>query len=188
MPDVIQTQNLENGGIGKEELKCEIIDSKVVDPGFLRSKYSSYSLKTLPKGWIAERKYEAFIDLRDAFTKMYPGYVIPPLSKKPEKKLEPADLDKRRHHLELFLRDVLKHPVLRSSSLLFLFLSVVSEKEYEIKRKVYSKLPLPKDVSEIRTFDGSANVSYDVPLKKYCAGISAGNGRLKELHKELAFD
>ncbi len=184
LPDTILTQTLENGGIGKENLTCEIINAKVVDPGIFRSKYTSYSLKTLPKAWVAERKYDWFLDLRDTFLKMYPGYIIPPLPRKPEKKLEPSDVEKRRQCLEFFLNDVLKHPVLRTSSLLFLFLSIPSEKEYESKRKVYAKLPLPRDVTEIRTISGNARVSYDTPLKQYCSALGNGNGKLKELQKE----
>ena len=67
---------------------------------------------------------------------------------------------------------------------MFNFLSMTSEKEYELKAKSYLKLKAPKFVKEFHTFEGLSKISYDVPLTKYCGALAKGNSRLKELHKE----
>ncbi len=155
-----------------------------MDPGVFRSKVGAYVIKTSPKGWTVERKYAAFLEFREALVRMYPGYIVPPLSAKIEKKLEPAYLEKTRHFAELFLNELLKHPVLRSSTLLFVFLSVPSEKEFEAKRKAYAKLPTPHEPVECRTPTTTANVSYDLPLKQYCSSLNSGLSSLKECFQE----
>ena len=184
VPDEIKTQALETGGLDKTPVTCEIIESKVIDPGIFKSKFSSYFVKTLPNNWVAERKFENFVNLRNILLKLYPGYIVPPLSAKVEKKLEKADIEKKKNYLQIFLNDLVRHPILRTANILFCFLSMPSEKEYELKAKTYLKMKPPKYANEFCTFEGVAKVSYDVPLSKYCSALAKANVRLKDLHKE----
>ena len=115
---------------------------------------------------------------------MYPGYIIPPLPGKLEKNQEPAHIKKKRRFLQTFLNDVLKHPILRSSTLLFMFLSISGEKEYENKKKIYNKLPTPKYVTDCRTVSGTARVSFDESLQKYCSALSRGVTTLQDAFNE----
>jgi len=117
---------------------------------------------------------------------MYPGYIIPPLPKKIEKNLEPHTLQKNKHFLQRFLDDVLKHPILKTSSLLLLFLSISADKEFETKKKLYSKLPLPKEATDCRTIFGTASVSLTVPLQQYCSAVGVGVSNLKECFNKYA--
>lgn len=184
VPDKIVTKTFEVGELGLEPIRCEITNVKVNDPGMFRSKYSSYFVKTFPKGWVSERKYESFVELRNLLLKNYPGYIIPPILSKTEKKLEQHDLDKRKYYLERFLNDVVEHPVLKNSKIVFFFLSVTSEKEFESKIKPFAKAKLPKEVKDFSTLEGSAKIAYDSALAKYCYTLSNGNSLLKEYHRE----
>lgn len=175
---------MEVGGFGDEKIRCEIIEAKLMNPGIFKSKYSSFFIKTIPKGWVAERKFENFIELRNIITKSYPGYIVPPLPCKIEKKFEKEDIEKKKHYLQVFLNDLLKHPVLRNSNIFFQFLSLPSEKEYELKAKSHKKANPPKYVSDFHTFESSARVSYDNALTKYCSALNTGNSKLKDLYKE----
>lgn len=184
MPDAISTLNLEENIIGSEEIKCEIIDVKLIDPGIFRSKYTSYFIKTIEKDWTVERKFEAFVELRNILLKTYPGYIIPPIISKTEKKFDKQDLSKRKYYLGKFLNDILAHPVLRTASIVFFFLSLTSEKEYESKSKPYTKVKPLKDVKDFHTLEGNAKIAYNPELVKYCYTLSQGNSKLKEYHKE----
>lgn len=184
MPDKIVTKTFEVGELGLEPIRCEIISAKVSGQGMFRSKYSSYLVKTLPKGWTSERRFESFVELRNLLLKNHPGYIIPPILSKVEKKLEQHDLDKRKCYLERFLNDVVVHPVLKNSNIVFLFLSLASEKEYELKIKPFAKAKLPKEVKDFSTLEGSAKIAYDSALAKYCYTLSNGNVLLKDYHRE----
>eukprot|EP00826_Nyctotherus_ovalis_P002689 TRINITY_DN10542_c0_g1_i5.p1 TRINITY_DN10542_c0_g1~~TRINITY_DN10542_c0_g1_i5.p1 ORF type:complete len:121 (-),score=32.81 TRINITY_DN10542_c0_g1_i5:23-385(-) len=97
MPEEVKTLGLETGGIGSGVHRCEIVDAKVIDPGLFKSKYTSYFIKTTPEGWVAERRFKAFVTLRETLCKMYPGYIVPPLLCTVEKKLEKEDVEKKRY-------------------------------------------------------------------------------------------
>jgi len=187
MPEEVQTLQLEATGITGEYFKVEVINAKEVNPGIFSSKYSAYTIKTNPKGWVVDRKFSRFAELRAHLLGMYPGFIIPPLPAKPEDKLKPADMERRRKCFELFLNDILKHPVLRSCSLVHLFLSIPKDKEYEEKRSLYSKLPFPKEVTDYRTLNGVARVGYDKELMAYCGALGTANSKIQELHKEYFF-
>jgi len=184
VPEKIETKEFEVGELGLEPIRCEIINVKINDPGMFRSKYSSYFIKTFPKGWVSERRFESFVELRNMLLKNYPGYIVPPILSKVEKKLEQHDLDKRKFYLEKFLNDAVAHPVLKNSKLLFYFLSLPSEKEYESKGKPFSKTRLPKEIKDFSTLEGSAKVAYDGTLAKYCYTIVNANSMLKDYHRQ----
>lgn len=184
MPEKIETKAFEVGELGLEPIRCEIINVKINDPGMFRSKYSSYFVKTSPKGWVSERKFESFVELRNLLLRNYPGYIIPPILSKTEKKLEQHDLEKRKFYLERFLNDAVTHPALKNSKLMFYFLSLPSEKEYESKAKPFSKTCLPKEIKSFSTLEGSAKIAYDGALAKYCYTLVNGNTLLKDYHKE----
>ena len=89
------------------------------------------------KQWLVMRKQSDFNSLRQVLVKLYPGFVVPSLPKKPLKKLEQSLLNKRKVKLQLFLNDTLRHPVLNTCDFLWKFLSVNDEKEFEkIKREI----------------------------------------------------
>ena len=175
---------METGGLEDGNHRCEIIEAKVVNPGVFKSNYSSYFIKTVPEGWVAERKYENFLTLRSTLCKMYPGYIVPPITNKVEKKLEKEDIDKKKHYLQLFLNDLMANPILRRANIFHLFISIPSEKEYEAKSKAYIKSKPPKYVQDYHTFEGIARVSFDAPLNKYCSALASRNTKLKELYRE----
>lgn len=187
VPKTLNTKIVEETNFSKVQLTCEIVDVKIIDPGIFRSKYSCYVVKTLPEGWVAERKFGDFVKLREILKKCYPGYVVPPVPSKSEKKVEKHDVEKRGYYFEKFLNDLATHPVLKNSSFFISFLSITSEKEYEAKVKTFAKYNAPKDVSDFVTLEGVAKITYNKPLAKYCNSLLIENNKLKEYQRELYF-
>ena len=183
-PKTVNTLPLNKSPIGDESYVCEIIDVKLVDPGLFRSNYLSFTIKTIPKKWIVQRKYSNFIELRNAFTKFYPGFIIPPLPNPSKKKAEEENQDKKKYCLEIFLNDILMHPVLLTSKLFYYFLSLNSEQEFESKLSEVVKIPPPKLFKEFQTPSSQALVNQETPLKDYCNGLIVGTNKLKQYHTE----
>ncbi len=154
-----------------------------MNPGLFHSKYAVYVIATQPKEFQVERRYSDFSALRQEFFKHYPGYIIPPIPpKKVGKKLEPTFLQKRKIMLQQFLDDVLKHPMLRTSEIFMIFLSVPG-KDWT---KGLAKLgPAPKDIAECRTIEGQAKVEWDKPAEAFTANVTSSAKRLKEHYNEL---
>ena len=132
---------------------------QIINPGFLQRKYAAFIIETQPNGFNVERRYNDFVSFKKELAKIYSGYVLGQIPKKKTgKKFEKDFLNKRMKVLQSFLNDILKHPLLKTSELLFQFLSL-SQKEWKTKIASKSALPGPKEVSECRTLEGIANVS-----------------------------
>lgn len=155
-----------------------------MDGGIFSSKYVLYMIKTASKGWLAERRYDSFLELREYFVKQYPGSIIPPLPKLEDKSLAPPIVENNKGYLQRFMNDVLDHPIIRSSNLFMLFISVSSEKDFDSKKKEYLKITPPKKVEDCRSINGIARVEMNLDLLGYGNSLSAGVENLKEYFKE----
>jgi hypothetical protein len=119
---------------------------------------------------------------------MYPGYIVPLIRNKPESKFEKEDIEKKKLYLQLFLNDLMANPILRTANIVHSFLSIPSEKEYQIKVKAYVKGKPPKYVQDYRTFESIARVSFDTSLTKYCSALATGNNQLKDFYIEYFWE
>jgi hypothetical protein len=61
--------------------------------------------------------------------------------------------------LQKFFDELLRDKVVRSLDFVILFFSMHDKGKYEKMRKMMDKLPIPKNVSEIKHFEGKATVS-----------------------------
>lgn len=141
-------------------------------------------ISTPARGYEVERRNSAFTELRRILTKLHPGFVAPRLPTREIKKLDPEPMEKRRQKLQHFLDEVLRHPVLRCSSLLMHFLSDKSEDAYDRFRKGADKTPRPKEVGNFCTLDGNARVTYDSYLTHDCAEVQQAVEKIKATFEE----
>ncbi len=143
-----------------------------------------YVIDTQPKGFHVERRYNEFVTFRAELMRLYPGYIVPPIPhKKTGKALEPTFISKRKELLQLFLSDLLKHPLLRTAELLFNFLSLPT-KDWEVKINVLAKMQPPKEPKECRTPEKRANVELTKASELYCVDLLNGVETLQSQYKE----
>eukprot|EP00826_Nyctotherus_ovalis_P006558 TRINITY_DN11568_c0_g1_i1.p5 TRINITY_DN11568_c0_g1~~TRINITY_DN11568_c0_g1_i1.p5 ORF type:complete len:114 (+),score=33.35 TRINITY_DN11568_c0_g1_i1:681-1022(+) len=90
------------------------------------------------------------------------------------KRLEAEYVSARKDELQFFLNRVIEHPLLRTSMLIWDFLTVESEKEYEAAKANTLKIPSPKNVSEYITIKGTVNVDFSKTLNHACSNIDIG--------------
>jgi hypothetical protein len=50
--------------------------------GLYSASYIVYRIQTFPCNWDVTRRFNDFYWLHDSLTKLYPGYAIPPITKK----------------------------------------------------------------------------------------------------------
>eukprot|EP00826_Nyctotherus_ovalis_P002336 TRINITY_DN1045_c0_g1_i2.p1 TRINITY_DN1045_c0_g1~~TRINITY_DN1045_c0_g1_i2.p1 ORF type:complete len:365 (+),score=97.03 TRINITY_DN1045_c0_g1_i2:760-1854(+) len=115
----------------------------------------------------------------------YIGYIIPPI---PTKKLtgntDPEFIQERKAELQMFLNDVLKHPLLKNYELFLKFISLPG-KEWEERAKLIGKIVIPRDPSQYETVEGQAKILYSDRTNSYCERLQASTKDLKEIYHEL---
>ena len=162
--------------------------AKVVDKGLFSSGSVVFRIDTPSKGWSVERKYKEFCELRRELDRLYPGNIAPPIyGPKNEKETNPKVMSGLRHVLQQFLDDILSHPLLNCSELIyyFLFIPVQNGKkvdEFGKRIKLYALAPAPKEIEEIKTYDGTAIIALTPEVNSRIDSLSASVGKLSVLY------
>lgn len=154
--------------------------AKITKAGLFSRKHDTYGIKTSLKEALIYRKQTDFNDLRNALVKLCPGYVIPALPKKPIKRLEDKYMNNRKVELQLFLRKLLEHPLLKKIGLVWSFLTIESDSEYENLRKEMEKINNAKDVADFITPEGEANIAIDDSSIQFCNEVNNSTGKVKD--------
>jgi len=157
----------------------------VIDPGIFKTSYVCYVINTPGKDYTVERRYSDFLALRQEMLRDFTGYVIPPI---PIKKLtgntDSELIQERKAELQMFLNDVLKHPLLGNYELFLKFISS-SSKDWEERAKLIGKVIIPREVDQFETVEGQAKVLYSDRTKSYCDRLQAATKELKEIYQDL---
>lgn len=147
---------------------------KIIKPGFLSRSYDVYGISSPLVKKLVYRRVGDFACLRENLTRLYPGYAVPTLPRHHLKRLETEYVTARKEELQFFLNRVVEHPLLRTSMLVWDFLTVESEKEYDAAKANTLKIPSPKNVSEYITIKGTVNVDFNRALNRACNNIDSG--------------
>jgi hypothetical protein len=148
---------------------------KIINPGTFSSNYELYTISTPLTDWVVKRRQSHFFELREHLVKRYPGYIVPSLPKKINKKFTTESMNKYIKLLQLFLNDLLDHPLLRETKLLHSFLTVKNENTYERMIKELTKATVPKDITEFTTKTGIASININRKLIKLVNEITSGS-------------
>ena len=105
---------------------------------------------------------------------------IPPLNNKSiNSKSNDELIEKRITSYSFFINEVTRNPLLRSSSVVYDFLSIDSSKEFADKQREYNSCKPPSKISEIRTLTGRVNLNGEIfnNNKGKCFDTSRKNAR-----------
>jgi len=159
---------------------CISSSVKIVKPGFFYRNYETYGISIPLVKSLVYRKQSDFNYLRENLIRLYPGYAVPILPKRHLKKLEVEYMNKRKEELQLFLNKVIQHPLLKTSIIVWDFLAIENEKEYETAKANALKIPTPTNTSEYITIKGNANTNFNDSLLLQCNNIEEGVRRILE--------
>jgi sorting nexin-9/18/33 len=157
---------------------------KIINPGFLYRNYEVYGISSPLVKSLVYRKQSDFIFLRENLIRLHPGYAIPILPKHHLKRLEANYLNARKEELQLFLNKVIEHPLVKTSIIVWDFLVIENEKEYEAAKANALKIPTPNNISECINIKGNVNINFNDSLLLNCNNIEEGVKKmLEELNK-----
>ena len=158
IPDFIECRKSETTDLCKyHQLEITVNDPKKVDKGFFSKTYIDFAITTNPIKLSVRRQHSEFVWLRERLSVIFNTSILPRLPKKGKVK-EDLHIQKRMRNLEKFLNFLVKDPLLKSSQILFDFLSIDNEEEYNKRKKIYNKMRTPNDFKEIKSIDGKTKI------------------------------
>ena len=132
-----------------------------VEGGFFSKSYVTYLITTIPLNLKVRRRYSDFDWLRQMLINLYVGNVIPTTPRKNKigsDKFGDAFLRKRMRTLEKFLNYLLLNPIIKYSQLLYDFISIENEADFNKKKKEYEKMKPPQNINENQSLIGRINI------------------------------
>ena len=158
IPDFIECRKSETTELCKYHyLEITVNDPKKVDKGFFSKAYIDFAITTNPIKLSVRRQHSEFVWLRERLSVIFNTNILPRLPKKGKAKEDPH-IQKRMRNLEKFLNFLVKDPLIKSSQILYDFLSIDNEEEYNKRKKIYNKMRTPNDFKEIKSIDGRTKI------------------------------
>ena len=158
----IETKSEEKSELGlSENPKITVTSPMKVDPGFFSKSYISYLITTTPLNLQVRRRFTDFEWLRTILVKYYYMNIIPTLTNKNKffrDTFAESFTIKRSRKLEKFMNYLLMDPIIKNSNLLYDFISIEKDEDFNEKKKIYDKLEQPKEITENQSMSGKANV------------------------------
>ena len=157
-----ETKSLDNTPLGAEENAIiQVTSPEKIEGGFFSKSYVTYLITTNPLNLKVRRRYSDFEWFRQMLQNLYNYNVIPSTPKKSKigiDKFGDPFLQKRMRTLEKFLNYALKNPVLKSSQILYDFISIEKDADFQKKKKEYEKIKPSTNINDFQMPNGSANV------------------------------
>ena len=155
-----------------ENIKIEMSLGEKVTGKIFSKAYMTFLITTSPLNLNVKRRYSDFEWLRQVLQNLYTSNIIPPIPKKKGgTRFDELFLLKRKRNLEKFLNCLLDDPYIKYSQLLFDFLSIEKESEFNDKKKYYNKLSMPKKLTEYNSPTGKLEITINEENELYFKSI-----------------
>ena len=176
-----------------KDIKIEIKDPKKVDTGFFSGKSVNYSIITLPFNYKVERRYTDFKWLREMLLNLFNNILIPKMSYKgkvTKDKHEDNFINKRMRFLEKFINYIIKDETIKTSQILYDFLTIRDYEDFTKKKKEYEKIKVFNfiDIKERKSIDGILNIKINKEKEIYLENIKDNTIYNVDLFKKLNYN
>ena len=165
-----------------DNIQIKVGDYEKVEGKIFSKAYVSYVVKTLPFNWSVKRRFSDFEWLRQHLVANYSYCLIPSIPKKSKNitKMVGANYDneflaKRSRNFEKFLNYIIIDPILKNTQIVYDFLSMTKDDEFQKMKKAVDKVKNPVfSASKAITIDGNANIEITDNKEKYLNVIKDG--------------
>ena len=153
----------------KIEIKIEV--NKKVEKGIFSSGQIifTFNIKTEPLNFFVNRKYVDFYWLREKLQIIYSTNILPEIQdidyrfeESPEEKHERA-----KRIFQKFLDFILKDPLIKTSEILYDFLSIEKDSEFKKKKLEYDKIKAPVEIKNFKFIDGKVRININKKKEEY---------------------
>ena len=173
--EFLKCQKSETTELSKyDNIEISVNDPKKIGGGFFSKAFIIYLITTNPLKISVRRKHDNFVWLRERLSIIYNLNILPRLPKK-GKVNEDKHINKRMRNLEKFLNYLIKDPLIKSSNLLFDFLTIEEEKDFEKRKKIYNKMKTPIEIKDIKSIDGKIKINVSPNKEIFLDNIKANS-------------
>ena len=175
----------------KINIEITISNPLVTEGGLFSKSFVTYLVKTTPFNFEVRRRFSDFEWLHNILMAQYINCIIPPIYKKTSLKIisvgnnDDLIINKRINILQKFMKEIITHPLLRNSQILFDFISIKDEKTFNNKKNIYNKLSTPTKVEQIKTLNGVMDIGVDKPKEDMAEKIKTISEGYVDLMKRL---
>ena len=159
--------------------KCENIQIKVgsfekVEGKLFSKSYISYLITTMPLNLKVRRRFTDFEWLHQTLLTHFNYCLIPSAPKKKKNlnkivhdKFDQAFLKKRSRKFEKFLNYLINDPILKNSKIVYDFLSIEKDDDFQKMKKSYDKMKQSSNLKDFISLNGNANVEINDKNEQY---------------------
>ena len=168
----IETTKLSN----HKDLIIKISDPIKLESGFFTGKSVNYLVTTSPLKYAVRRKYSDFNWLRETLINIFNSNVIPKLAKKGKVTTDKHDdsfIQKRMKFLETFINYLIKDELIKSSQILYDFLTIQKDDDFQRFKKSYDKIKTSPliDIKERKSINGELKIKITKEKEIYLENI-----------------
>ena len=175
IPEFLNCQKSETTDLSKyDEIEISVKEPKKVNNGFFSKTFINYLITTNPLDINVRRKHDDFTWLRERLSIIFNLNILPRLPKK-GKVNEDKHINKRIRNLEKFLNYLVKDPLIKNSNILYDFLTMENDKDFEKRKKIYNKMKTPTELKDIKTIDGIIRINVTANKEIYLDNIKANS-------------
>ena len=128
--------------LGKfDEVTITVSSPEKIEGGLFSKSYVTYLVTTIQLNTSVRKRYSDFEWLSTVLTNNYLGSLIHPIPKKNYgNRFNEAFVSKRMRTLEKFLKSLTQDPLIRNSQILYDFLTIGNDEEFNKKKNEYTKM------------------------------------------------
>ena len=155
-----------------DNIQVKLSNPEKISGGIFSKSFIIYTVETKPFDFRTKKRYSDFLWLRNVISLMYANCVIPPLCKKNYvDRFSDILINKRMRSIEKFMNGLLIHPLIKNSQIIFDFLSIQNEEDFNKKKKKYENITSPTTLGEIKSLEGDIKISVSKEKEMYLKNI-----------------
>ena len=191
IPDTMKCKLIEETEFREhKDIKIEIKDPKKLETKLFSGKSVNYSVVTYPFNYIVERKYSDFNWLRETLFNLCNNILIPKMSYKGKVTKDKHDdnfIKKRMRFLERFINYIIKDETIKTSQILYDFLTIKNYEEFINKKKQYEKIKIFNfiDIKDRKSLSGELNIKINKEKETYLENVKDNTIYNSNLFKKL---
>ena len=189
--ELIKTKKIEKTEFtDHKDIVIKISDPIKVEPSFFLGKSVNYLVATSPFNYAVRRKYSDFNWLRETLINFFNTNLIPKITKKGKVTTDKHDdifIQKRMKYLEKFINFLIKDELIKSSQILYDFLTIQNEEDFQQRKKFYDKLKISPfiEIKERKSINGELKIKITKEKEIYLENIKDNTIYNGNLFKKL---
>ena len=174
-------------------IKITVGNFEKVEGNFFSKSYVSYLVTTMPFNWNVRRRFSDFEWLRQTLINNYNYCLIPSVPKKPKnlnklmnEKYDKEFLSKRSRNFEKFLNYIIIDPILKNTQIIYDFLKLDNDDEFQKIKKAYDKLKQTGfNINKVNSIDGNAIIEINEEKENYFSDIKESSNQNENILKKI---